>query len=87
MGVGGELNGAVYQAVSMLNQIPDTTATVSRSPDSDLCWLIYCFKLINASFVLFSLMVAFAIYLFLSRLVFPPNNQKLNQVYLWIYGI
>lgn len=69
MGVGGELNGAVYQAASTLNQIPETTTTTTMaccSPDDDLCQLIYCFKLINATFVLFSLMIAFAICSFLS---------------------
>lgn len=50
MGVGGELNGAVYQAASLLNPIPDTATVAYWSLDSDLYQLIYCFKLIYAGF-------------------------------------
>lgn len=73
MGVGGELNGAVYQAASTLNQIPDTTTRAYCCLDDDLYQLIYCFKLIKATFVLFSLMIAFTIcpsfYLFFSVII------------------
>lgn len=37
MGVGGELSGAVYQAASLLNQIPDTPTKARCSPRTRIC--------------------------------------------------
>lgn len=71
MGVGGELNGAVYQAARTLNQISDTTAVAFCSQGYDLYQLIYSFKWIRDTFVLFLLMSATANYIDLWQLAAP----------------
>ena len=75
MGVGGELNGAVYQAASELNPIPDTTAMAYGSRDSDLYRLIYHSILINDTFFVFNNDCARPFVFFFS--FFFSNNLRL----------